>query len=177
MSRGRIPSSSSRYNGATIQKKRPCGKVRTSSVLTIRILSYGMCDYSLFLLGPFSHVNHGSRSLSRGWAVLGMRKGGRKENPHEALPCALDLHQYHDHQHLRSLFCRKGQPRCKVKLQLGRRIDQRPPERRSMGDAKAAGDHKSLVDLQNEAALATGTCQLTVGRGNNCKYQKIVMPP
>jgi hypothetical protein len=55
---------------------------------------------------------------------------------------------------------RKGQPRCKVKLQLGRRINQHP-----------------LEDLQNEAALAAGTCQLTVGRGNNCKYQKIVMPP
>jgi hypothetical protein len=48
-------------------------------------------------------------------------------------------------------FCRKGQPRSKVKLQLGRRLGQRPSERRSSGDVEATGDHRSPEVLKNEA--------------------------
>jgi hypothetical protein len=35
--------------------------------------------------------------------------------------CAPNLRQYHDHQHLRHLFYKKGQPRLEVKLQLDQR--------------------------------------------------------
>jgi hypothetical protein len=60
--------SSARCNGATIQKKKLCGKVRTSSVLAIQSLCYHReetCDCSLFLLEPFSFSNLGTIFLLR----------------------------------------------------------------------------------------------------------------
>jgi hypothetical protein len=69
MSLGARPLSSSRYNGATIQKKKLLEKARTSSVLAIQSLSYRReesCDFLLFLLGPFSFSNRRMRFLLRG---------------------------------------------------------------------------------------------------------------
>jgi hypothetical protein len=60
MSLGARPLSSSRCNGATIQKKKLHGKMMTSSVLAIQSLSFRRketCDCSLFLLEPFSFSN------------------------------------------------------------------------------------------------------------------------
>jgi hypothetical protein len=60
---------SSRYNGVTTKKKKLQGKVRTCSILTIQSSHYrreDTCDCSLFLLGPFSFTNLGTRFLLRG---------------------------------------------------------------------------------------------------------------
>jgi hypothetical protein len=116
--------------------------------------------------------------------LLSMRKGGRKGNLHEALPRALDLRRYHDYQYLHRLFCRKGQPCSKAKLQLSRRLGWHPPGRRSSRDVDATGDHKSPEVLQNDQSggpqgtrrsqvaesppewchPAVDTCQLTIDR-------------
>jgi hypothetical protein len=65
-------SSSSRYSGVTIQKKKPPGRVKTFSDRAIWILSYhseGTCDCSLFLLGPFSFQISGQDFVLGGKAI------------------------------------------------------------------------------------------------------------
>jgi hypothetical protein len=69
VSRGIKQSSSSRYNGATIPKKKQLGIARTFFVLIIQTScchSEEMCDCSLFLLEPLLLPNHGARFLLGG---------------------------------------------------------------------------------------------------------------
>jgi hypothetical protein len=65
-------SSSSRYIGATILKKKQHGKARTYSILAIQTLSCHseeLCNCSLFLLEPLLLPNLGTRFLLGGRAV------------------------------------------------------------------------------------------------------------
>jgi hypothetical protein len=72
VSRGVRRSSSSKFNRATILKKKQRGKARTSSIRAIQILSYhteGTCSCLMSLLGPFSFQIFGQYSFLRGRAV------------------------------------------------------------------------------------------------------------